>query len=150
MGDLTFVGEGSHPAAIIVGPLTQDLFADSVDLMEVTEEVDNVLGAGEQGQMTEDDDTVETVVYQGQQAGKQLSEGFHRSSPVVLASATRSSARRPVEIKVPHRGRGEGRKGSRERNRRFRSLAQLRIRTAEKGPAQVGTLLAFKISNIFG
>ena len=50
---------------IIVGPLTQDLFADSVDLMDVTEEVDNVLGAGEQGQMTEDDDTVETVVYQG-------------------------------------------------------------------------------------
>ena len=50
---------------IIVGPLTQDLFADGVDLVEVTEKVDDVLGAGQQGQMTEDDDTVETVVYQG-------------------------------------------------------------------------------------
>jgi len=32
--------------------------------------------------MTEDDDTVETVVYQGQQAAKQLGEDLHRSSPV--------------------------------------------------------------------
>jgi hypothetical protein len=102
--DVAFLGEGLHPAVIIVGPLTQDLLADGVDLVEVTEEVDDVLGAGEQGQMTEDDDTVETVVYQGQQAAKQLCEGFHRSPPVVLASVTRSSARRPVEIKVPTAG----------------------------------------------
>src|SRR5215469_1782507 len=81
--------------------------------------------------MTEDDDTVETVVYQGQQAAKQLCEGFHRSSPVVLVSTTRSSARRPVEIKAPG-GSGEGRKGLRERNRRFRSRGSSRIRTAEK------------------
>jgi hypothetical protein len=72
--------------------------------------------------MTEDEDTVETVVYQGQQAAKQLGEGLHRSSPVVLAWTTRSSARRAVEIKASHGRRGEGRKGSRERNRRFRSL----------------------------
>ena len=110
-GDLTFLGEGFHPAVVIVGALTQDFFTDGLDLVEVTEKVDDVLGAGEQGQMTEDDDTVETVVYQGQQAAKQLGEGLHRSSPVVLASATRSSARRPVEIKAPHRGTGEGRKG---------------------------------------
>jgi len=123
--DLAFLGEGFHPAVVIVGALTQDFFADGVDLVDVAEEVDDVFGAGEQGQMTEDDDTVETVVYQGQQAAKQLCEGLHRSSPVVLASATRSSARRPVEIKDPTAGTGEGRKGSRERNRRFRSFAQL-------------------------
>src|SRR6516225_10643096 len=121
--DLAFVGEGFHPVVVIVGPLTQDLFADDVDLMNVTEEVDDVFGAGEQGEMTEDDDTVETVVYQGQQAAQQLCESFHRSSPVVFASATRSTARRPVEIKATG-GSGEGRKGLRERNRRFRSLGQ--------------------------
>jgi hypothetical protein len=130
--DMVFAGEGFHPAVVIDGPLTQDLFADGVDVVEVTEEVDNVLGAGKQGQMTEDDDTVETVVYQGQQAVKQLCKGLHRSSPVVLASATRSSARRPVEIKAPHCGTGQGKKGSRERNRRFRSLAQLRNPHSEK------------------
>jgi hypothetical protein len=107
---VAFLSEGFHPAVVIVGPLTQDLFADGVDLVEVTEKVDDVLGAGEQGPMIEDDDTVETVVYQGQQATRQLCEGLHRSSPVVLASATRSSARRPVEIKAT-RGTGEGRKG---------------------------------------
>src|SRR6516164_11071238 len=69
--------------------------------------------------------------------------------PVVLASATRSSARRPVEIKAP-RGTGEGRKGSRERNRRFGSLAQLTNPHRREGPAQVGASLARKISNIFG
>jgi hypothetical protein len=99
------VGEGFHPVVVIVGPLTQDLFADDVDLMNVTEEVDDVFRAGEQGQMTEDDDTVETVVYQGQQAAKELGEDLHGSSPVVLVWATRSSARRPVEIKA---GRGTG------------------------------------------
>src|SRR5215472_3603181 len=110
-GDLTFLGEGFHPAVVIVGPLTQDFFADGVDLVDVAEEVDDVFGAGEQGQMTEDDDTVETVVYQGQQAAKQLCKDLHRSSPVVLGSATRSSARRPVEIKAPYRGGGRGKKG---------------------------------------
>jgi hypothetical protein len=29
--------------------------------------------------MAEDDDTIETVVYQGQQAAKQLCKGLHRS-----------------------------------------------------------------------
>src|SRR5215469_7745303 len=93
--------------------------------------------------MTEDDDTVETVVYQGQQAAQQLREGFHRSSPVVFASTTRSSARRPVEIKATG-GSGEGRKGLRERNRRFRSLGQHTNPHRRESPAHVGTLLAFK------
>src|SRR5438128_2293048 len=99
-GDLTFLGEGFHPAVVIVGPLTQDLFADGVDLVDVTEEVDNVLGAGEQGQMTEDDDTIETVVYQGQQVAKQLCKGLHRFLPLILAATTRSSDKEPMEIKI--------------------------------------------------
>src|SRR6516164_5753308 len=107
-GDVAFLSEGFHPAVVFVSPLTPDFFADGADLVNVAEEVDDVLGAGEQGQMTEDDDTVETVIYQGQQAAQQLGEGLHRSSPVVLVSATRSSTRRPVEIKTT-RGTGEGR-----------------------------------------
>src|SRR6516162_2892513 len=109
--DLAFLSKGFHPAVVIVGRLTQGFFADGVDLVDVAEEMDDVLGAGEQGQMTEDDDTLETVVYQGQQAAKQLGEDLHRSSPVVLASATRSSGRRPVEIKAPHHGDRRGKKG---------------------------------------
>ena len=68
--------------------------------MDVAEEVDDALGAGEQGQMAEDDDTIETVVYQGQQAAKQLCEGLHRFLPLILASRTRSSDKEPMEIKI--------------------------------------------------
>jgi hypothetical protein len=83
---VAFVGEGFHPAVVIVRALTQDFFAEGVDVVDVAEEVDDVLGGGEQGQMTEDDDPVETVLYQGQQAAKQLCKGLHRSSPVVLGN----------------------------------------------------------------
>jgi hypothetical protein len=85
---------------VIVGWLTQDFFADGLYLVDVTEEVDDVLGAGEQGQMTEDDDTVETMVYQGQQAAKQLCKCLHRFLPLTLASRTRSSDKEPMEIKI--------------------------------------------------
>src|SRR5207253_7051644 len=44
----------------------------------------DVLGAGEQGQMTQNDETVETVVYQSQQAAKQLCKCLHRSLPLTL------------------------------------------------------------------
>ena len=50
--------------------------------------------------VAEDDNAVEAVVYKSQQAAKQRCEGFHRSPPVGSVSATRSSDRRPVEIKV--------------------------------------------------
>src|SRR6266849_4509987 len=46
-----------------------------------------------------DDDAVEAVVYQSQQAAKQLCEQFHRSSPFDRVLTTRSSDRRPVESK---------------------------------------------------
>ena len=45
-GDLAFPGEGFH-AVVIAGPLTQDFLADGVDMVNVTEEVDDLLGAGE-------------------------------------------------------------------------------------------------------
>jgi hypothetical protein len=63
---------------VILGALTQDFFADGLDLVNVAKEMDDVLRAGEQRQMAEDDDAVETVIYQGQQAAKQLCKGLHR------------------------------------------------------------------------
>jgi hypothetical protein len=62
--------------------------------------VDDVLGAGEQGQMAKDDDAIETVIYQGQQAAKQLCKGLHRFLPLTLVSTTRSSDKEPMEIKI--------------------------------------------------
>jgi hypothetical protein len=68
--------------------------------VDVTEEVHDVVGAGEQGQMAEDDDTIETVIYQGQQAAKQLCECLLRFRPLTLVSRTRSSDKEPMEIKI--------------------------------------------------
>jgi hypothetical protein len=96
-GDLAFLAKGLHPAMVIISSLPQDFFADGLHLVE---EVDDVLRAGEQGQMAEDDDTIETVVYQGQQAAKQLCKGLHRFLPVTLASRTRSSGKEPMEVKI--------------------------------------------------
>jgi hypothetical protein len=62
--------------------------------------MDDVLGASEQGQMAKDDDAVEAVIYQGQQAAKQLCKGLHRFPPVTLALTTRSSNKEPMEIKI--------------------------------------------------
>jgi len=50
--------------------------------MDVAEEMHDMLGAGEQGQIALDDDTVETMVYKNQQAAQPLVKGFHRSSPL--------------------------------------------------------------------
>src|ERR1700757_4946575 len=99
-GNLTFPGEGLHPVMVMVGSLPQDFLADGLHLVDIAVEVDDVLRAREQGQMTEDDDAIETVVYQGQQAAKQLCKGLHRFLPVTLASRTRSSDKEPMEIKI--------------------------------------------------
>jgi hypothetical protein len=50
--------------------------------------------------MAKDDDAVEAVIYQGQQAAKQLCNGLHRFPPLTLASTTRSSDKEPMEIKI--------------------------------------------------
>jgi len=85
---------------VIVGSLTQDFFADGTHSVDVAKKVDDVLGAGKQGQMAQDDDAVETVIYQGQQAAKQRCKGLHRFLPLTLASRTRSSDKEPMEIKI--------------------------------------------------
>jgi hypothetical protein len=50
--------------------------------------------------MAKDDDAVEAVLYQGQQAAKQLCEGLHRFPPASLALTTRSSDKELMEIKI--------------------------------------------------
>ncbi len=81
---------------VIVGSLTQGLFADGTHLVDDAKKVDDVLGAGELGQIAKDDDAIETVIYQGQQAAKQLCKGLHRFLPLTLALRTRSSDREPL------------------------------------------------------
>ena len=109
------MGEGFHPAVVIVGPLTQDFFADGVEAVDVAEKVHDVLGACEQGHMTEDDDTVETVVYQGQQAAKQLCEGRKSKHPTTGPEREERVQGRETAGFVP--------------------LLSSRIRTAKKSPA---------------
>jgi len=72
--------EGLHPMLVVARSLPQGLLGNGVDAVQVAEEIDDVLRRSEQGEIALDDDTVETVIYQRQQAGKQLVEGFHRSS----------------------------------------------------------------------
>jgi hypothetical protein len=51
--------------------------------------------------MAEDDDAVETVVYECQQAAKQPRKFFHRSSSsLALELASRASDRGPLEVKT--------------------------------------------------
>jgi hypothetical protein len=60
----------------------------------------DVFRAGEQGQMTADDDPIETVVYECQQAAKPPREFFHRSPRFrALELAPRAWDRGPVEVK---------------------------------------------------
>src|SRR5206468_4998912 len=85
------------PLLVLLGALGQRLFSDRVDLVHIAEEMDDVLRSRQQREIALDDDAIETVIYQGEQAAKQLAKGLHRSSPLMLASATRSCVRRLVE-----------------------------------------------------
>jgi hypothetical protein len=49
--------------------------------MHVAEEMDDMLGSGQQRQVALNDDPVKTVIYKNQEALKELREGFHRSPP---------------------------------------------------------------------
>src|SRR5260370_360827 len=85
------------PLLVLLRAFGQRVFGDRVDVMHVAEEMDDVLRPRQEGEITLNDDAIETVVYKPEQAAKQLVKGFHRSSPVMCASATPSCARRLVE-----------------------------------------------------
>ena len=84
-GKAVVAGESLDPMLVNLGPLGQSLLGDGIETVDVAEEMNDMLGASQQGQITLDDDTVETVVYQNQQAAQQLGEGFPRSSPLELS-----------------------------------------------------------------
>ena len=85
------------PLLVLGGPCPERLFRDRVDPVHIPEEVDDVLRARQQREVALDDDAIETVVYQDEQAAKQLAEGVHRSSPFVdLALTPRSLNRGPM------------------------------------------------------
>jgi hypothetical protein len=68
--------------------------------VDIAEEMDDVLLARQERQVALNHDPIETVIYKDEQAAKQRADGFHRSSPVMRASATPSSVRRLVETRL--------------------------------------------------
>ena len=94
-------GESLDPLVVLGGALAQDLLGNGADAVHVAEEVHDVFRAREQRQMAEDDDTVETVVYECEQAAKQPREFFHRSFCfLALELAPRAWDGGPVEVKT--------------------------------------------------
>jgi hypothetical protein len=85
------------PLLVLLRPFGQDVLGERGDAVHVAEEMHDVLRPRQQGEVPLNDDAIETVVYKPEQAAKQLVKGFHRSSPLMRASATRSCARRLVE-----------------------------------------------------
>jgi hypothetical protein len=83
--------EGFHPLLVVLRSLPQRLFRNGIDVVHVAEEIDDVPRTSKQWEITLDDDAIETVVYQNKQAGKQVAEGFPRSSFLCFLSATKSS-----------------------------------------------------------
>ncbi len=69
------------PLLVLLRARRQGLFRDRVDPVDVSEEMDDVLLARQERQIALNDDAIETVVYKGEQAAKQLAKRFHRSSP---------------------------------------------------------------------
>src|SRR5438445_1218911 len=90
------------PIPVFQGALGQDLRGNGILAMHVAEEMHDVLRPGQQGQVSLDDDAVETVIYKNQEALKELREGFHRSPPSdALAGYQNHLSGRPVESTRP-------------------------------------------------
>ena len=93
-------GESLDPLVVLGSALAQYLLGDGADAVHVAEEMHDVFRAREQGQMAADNDPVKTVVYECQQAAKQLREFLHRSSRFcALEFAPRAWDRGLVEVK---------------------------------------------------
>jgi len=62
MGMLWLRAKDSARPVVVVAALAQKLLGDSSHPVNIAEKVDDVLGTGQQRQIAEDDDAVETVV----------------------------------------------------------------------------------------
>ena len=80
-GDFMIAGESLHPLAVVVGALAEHLLADDRNSQDLSKEMDHLFGPGQAAQVAVNHNAVEAVVYKNQQAGKQLCEQLHRSSP---------------------------------------------------------------------
>jgi hypothetical protein len=97
-GDLVVARIAFYPSPIFGGALRQDLRSDGIQSVYVAKEMHDVLGPGEQWQVSLDDDSVETVIYKNQEAFKELRKGFHRSPPSDVWSLNQNHLSwRPVE-----------------------------------------------------
>jgi hypothetical protein len=70
--------------------------------MHVAKKMYDMLGPGQQRQITLDDDAVETVIYKNQETFKEQREGFHRSPPQMFGSTPKSSVVATGGINHPH------------------------------------------------
>jgi hypothetical protein len=67
---VVIAGEGLDPVLIVGGAPAQDLLVDGVDADHRAEEVDYLLGPRQRAQVAVDNDAVEAVVDENQQATK--------------------------------------------------------------------------------
>jgi hypothetical protein len=74
-------GERLDPLLILLRARRKGLFRDRTDPVDVSEEMDDVLLAREQGQIAWDDDAIETVVDKRAEPAKELHEQIHRRTP---------------------------------------------------------------------
>jgi hypothetical protein len=65
-------GVGFYPSPIFGSALGQHLRGDRILAMHVTKEMHDVLGPGQEWQVSRDDDAVKTVVYKNQEAQSRL------------------------------------------------------------------------------
>ena len=72
--------DSTQQTVVVAGALAQNVFGAGSHTSHIAEKADDVLGTRQQRQIAEDDDAVETVVYQAEQAAKQPQKRFHRSS----------------------------------------------------------------------
>jgi hypothetical protein len=73
--------KGLHPVAVVVGTLAEHLFADDRNFQDLSKEMDHLFGPRQPAEVAVNHNAVEAMVYKNQQAGKQLCEQLHRSSP---------------------------------------------------------------------
>src|SRR6266478_9002416 len=104
--EMVIASEGLDPVVVLNGPLPQDFLGDGASAVHAAEEVHDVLRTGQERQIAEDDDTVETVACKCQQFTKQFGKFFHRSSSsLALESPTRALGQRTGgdQIRGKHR-----------------------------------------------
>ena len=80
-GRVVIASECLDPVLILPGAPTQHLLVDDLHADHVAEEIDDLFGSRQCAQVAVDDNSIEAVVDEHQQACEQLGEEFHLSAP---------------------------------------------------------------------